>query len=392
MRLGIIGAGQATASLLHALKRQDFKGSITVFNGEPHRPYQRPPLSKTFLDNPTPEWLLPDAWMQDPVIEWVDQPAIGIDPNRGSVNTEASTHTFDHLVLATGTRAIKPPIDGLPAERHHTLRTLTDAQAIAGHIDATTRVVIQGSGFLAFEMAHALKAHVASTVIALKSDHAMPQLSREIATVLVKQSPGECRMHAAILRYETDTRSLITDQGPVACDCVISAVGATPNTELAEPWGLTDAWGIVVDSQMQTAHAKVSAIGEVVSHLNPHTQKRMRVESIAHANDTAAVLADRLTDRDAHFKAVPWFWSDQGADKLQIAGLADRDDAATCLMLEAQSRVVVRHLGDRVTAVETLNQAREFMAARRLFEQGPVRLSALKSAGSAFGLLQSSRS
>jgi 3-phenylpropionate/trans-cinnamate dioxygenase ferredoxin reductase subunit len=143
---------------------------------------------------------------------------------------------------------------------------------------------------------------------------------------------------------------------------------------------------------MQTAHPRVSAIGEVASFLNPHTGRTQRIESIAQANDTAQVAAARLLGTPQTFEATPWFWSDQGADKLQIAGLADRADGATVISDEGDALVVARHQQAQVTAVEALNQAREFMAARRLFEHGPVDLSALKHAGSAFALLQSSRS
>ena len=117
-----------------------------------------------------------------------------------------------------------------------------------------------------------------------------------------------------------------------------------------------------------------------------------RVESISEANDSATTCAKRLLGRPEPFGAIPWFWSDQGQLKLQIAGLCARSDDETCLISNDVDCVVIRHCGDRVTAVEAINGAREFMAARRLFESGAISLSALIEAGSVFDLLQSSRS
>ena len=121
--------------------------------------------------------------------------------------------------------------------------------------------------------------------------------------------------------------------------------------------------------------SKVSAIGEVSLHHQPHLGRSERVESISEANDSATTCAKRLLGRPEPFGAIPWFWSDQGQLKLQIAGLCARSDDETCLISNDVDCVVIRHCGDRVTAVEAINEAREFMAARRLFESGAISLS-----------------
>jgi 3-phenylpropionate/trans-cinnamate dioxygenase ferredoxin reductase subunit len=392
MRIAVIGAGQATATLLNALIRGAFAGSVTVFNAEGHRPAQRPPLSKTFFKTKTPEWLLPDALMQSPQIQWINQPATGIDPDAGRVFWDDHQDTFDHIVLATGTRSRQPQIAGASLQSCCTLRTLADAEMIASRITPQSRVVIQGSGFLAFEIAHALQDAVASLSLLLKTDRAMPQVSDALSQRLVEACPAIQYPNTHIESVSPERADMQTSAGTLACDLLISAIGSVANVELGTPWGLTDAHGIAVDASMQTAHPRVSAIGEVASFLNPHTGRTQRIESIAQANDTAQVAAARLLGTPQTFEATPWFWSDQGADKLQIAGLADRADGATVISDEGDALVVARHQQAQVTAVEALNQAREFMAARRLFEHGPVDLSALKHAGSAFALLQSSRS
>ena len=91
-----------------------------------------------------------------------------------------------------------------------------------------------------------------------------------------------------------------------------------------------------------------------------------RLESVQNAIDQAKAVAARLCGRPAPYRSVPWFWSDQGADKLQIAGLAASTDGAMIKGDDASGRFAVfRFRGDRLTAVETVNQAGEHMAARR---------------------------
>ena len=392
MRLAIIGAGQATATLLQTLIRGEFAGTMTVFHAEGQRPVQRPPLSKTFFKTKTAEWLLPDDLMQHPQIHWIDRTVTAIDPDAGHVIWDDAHDSFDHIVLATGTRSLKPTIEGASPEACHTLRTLADAEAILKRIAPETHVVIQGSGFLAFEIAHALTTTVASVSLLLKTDRAMPQVSEVIAKALMEACPATCYPDTRIEYIQPEIAKLHTSKGQLPCDLIISAIGSVPNAELGAPWGLTDQHGIAVDATMQTAHPRVSAMGEVASFPNPHTHRTQRIESIAQANDTAQVLAARLLGNPQPFQATPWFWSDQGAQKLQIAGLATRDDQSTVITHSENTNVVARHQGQQVTAIEALNQAREFMAARRLFEQGPMNLSDLMQAGSAFSLLQSSRS
>lgn len=392
MRLAIVGAGQATATLVHTLIRGQFAGTLTVFHDEGQRPVSRPPLSKTFFKTKTPEWLFPDDLMQGPQIHWVNHRVTAIDPDTGRIQWSDHQDNFDHIVLATGTRSLRPTIEGASPDTCHTVRTLADAEAILRRITPNTRVVIQGSGFLAFEIAHALSEHVASISLLLKTGRAMPQVSDALAKRLMEACPATLYPSTTVERFTSETAELDTSAGAIPCDLIISAIGSAANIELGAPWGLTDSHGIAVDATMQTAHPRVSAIGEVASFLNPHTQRIQRIESIAQANDTAQTLATRLLGTPQEFQATPWFWSDQDTHKLQIAGLATREDETTLLSETENALVVARHQGQHVTALEALNQPREFMAARRLFEQGPVALSALTKAGSAFSLLQSSRS
>ena len=395
MKVGIVGAGQAACTLIAELTRGQFDGEIIVFNGESHRPYQRPPLSKTWLTHPTETEslrLLPDPIENHTSVQWIHHQVTGIEPDNGLIVTDSDRHSVDQIVLATGTRAKRLDIDGLPSEKTHFIRTLDDAIALHSALDGVHNIAIVGAGFLAFELASSLDQPTRTIRVLAKGVRALPQVSVKAADRLLDATPASIRVGVTVERYDEDSATLITNHGPIPADLVIIAIGAQASTELAEACGLGTDEGIPTDSHMQTPHPRVSAIGEVSLHDQPHMKQKMRVESISEANDTATTLAKRLLGQPEPFNATPWFWSHQGELTLQIAGLCARTDEETGLINTETACVVMRHQGDYVTAVEAINAAKEFMAARRLFEQGPISLKAVREAGSLFSLLQSSRS
>ena len=393
--LAVIGAGQAACTLIAELLRGDFQGTIQVFNAEGIDPYQRPPLSKTSFGQTVSETahpLLPPQYKADPRVTWVASEVTAIDPDQGRVTANGTDFFADHLVLATGTRATRPTIAGVPENALHTLRTHADRLQLEQALAHASTPVIIGAGFMAFELAAVIASDTRHVQILARGPRALPQVSAESAAYLVARSQAKLHTNCHAVRYDPHTQTLTTNQGELETDCLIATVGSRPNSELLEPFGLADADGVAVDAWMQTPHPRVSAIGEVCRHLHPSVGQSLRVESISEANDTATTLAKRLLGQPVPFQAVPWFWSDQGREKLQIAGLAARDDAAL-LNLDAPDRqVVIRHRAGQVTAVEAINTATEFMAARRLFEQGPIALNEVHAAGSMMALLQSSRS
>ena len=394
MKIGIIGAGQAACTLIAELIRGQFDGNILVFNRESRSPYQRPPLSKSWLKNPTDTQsirLLPEPIETHSSVQWIQEHVQAIEPDNGAILTN-KRHTVDHIVLATGTRAKRLTIDGLPSDKCHVIRTLDDAVRLNHKLSDSLNIAILGAGFLAFELASSLDHPERTIRVLARGNRALPQISVKAAERLVDRSPASIYVGIRIDRYDDESAVLVTNHGPIPADLVIMAVGAEPNTELAEACGLGSHEGIPTDSFMQTNHPLVSAIGEVSLHDRPQLGESVRIESISEANDTAITLAKRLLGQPEPFSATPWFWSDQGDLKLQIAGLCARSDEESCLLDTETEHVVIRHRGDQITAVEAINAAKEFMAARRLFEEDGISLKATLEQGSLFRLLQSSRS
>ena len=160
-----------------------------------------------------------------------------------------------------------------------------------------------------------------------------------------------------------------------------------PNQELAASAGLATDGGIVVDEYLLTSDPSISAVGDCAIHPSPHADgARVRIESVQNAVDGARCVAARLTGRPHRHAAVPWFWSDQGADKIQIAGLAPSVDGMVQRGApDTGSFSMFLHQGARLVGVESLNRPSDHMVARRLLELG-IHPSREQSADTAFDL------
>lgn len=163
--------------------------------------------------------------------------------------------------------------------------------------------------------------------------------------------------------------SVLTTSGErIPADLVLVGIGAAPRVELAVRAGLPVDNGIVVDAMLQTADPQVSAIGDVASFPSRDGDQRVRLESVQNATDQARAVAARLAGHaPAPYQAVPWFWSDQGDLKLQIAGLRGDDDERVVIGDASAGNFSVLCIADGVLrAVESVNRPADHMLARRL--------------------------
>ncbi len=377
-RIIIVGAGQGGFQAAASLRQERFAGEITLIGEEPGYPYQRPPLSKAYMADGDGERLLlkPASFYQRSAITYRPETPVGeIDRAAREVVTKASERLgYDHLILATGARNFRPPIPGREAEGVLELRTLADAAALRARLATTRHAVVIGGGFIGLEFAAmARAAGVAVTVL-----EAAPRLmSRALSPEMSEFFLEAHRAMGTEILLGTAARAIKSVEGKaigvetpdhheILCDLVLIATGIRPNVELAEAVGLYVDNGIAVDGALLTSDPAISALGDVASFpLADGT--RIRLESVQAAVDHARHIARRLVKGEcAPYAAVPWFWSDQGKYKLQIAGLGTGADEAQVVAPKGEERMVILYRAGRVVAVETVNAPGQHMAARRL--------------------------
>ncbi|MFZ3582871.1 NAD(P)/FAD-dependent oxidoreductase [Loktanella sp. DJP18] len=380
-RIVIVGAGQGGLQAAMSLRQDGFAGSITLIGGEAGLPYQRPPLSKAYLKTGDADALRlrPDTFFAKSDITlvsgvWVDR----IDRVGKAVHAGDRSFAYDHLILATGTRNLRPTIPGL--DRALDLRTLEDALRLRRVLDSPRRCAVIGGGFIGLEFAAVAAGlgHVVTVAEAaprLMSRVVSPEMSDRFLT-LHRDVGTTVHLESAVTQV-TDTGIMLMDGTAIAADVTLLAAGVVPNTVLAQDAGLRVDNGIVVDDRLLTEDPAISALGDCAVFPDPTTGRPVRLESVQAATDHARLISRRLMGKsDDPYAAVPWFWSDQADAKLQIAGLATPQDEA----LTGDDGAVWRFAGDRLSAVETVNDARTHMQARKRLAGGPVDRTALVAA------------
>ena len=382
----IVGAGQGGLQAAASLRQSGFAGRIALIGAEPGLPYQRPPLSKAFLADGRAEALTlrPQSFFEAKEIDYRPETEV-LRIDRAAARVELSgpggeeALPYDHLILATGTRTARPPVEGL--EHAMDMRTLADAVRLRGRMAGAPRFAVIGGGFIGLEFAAvARKAGLEVDVIEV----APRLMARAVSKAMSEDFAGwhraaGARLHLGQPAAMVDPAGVtLADGSRVEADVVLLAAGVRPATELARDAGLEIENGIKVDAQLLTSDPAISALGDCASFPDPRTGARIRLESVQAATDHARLIAARLSGRTpGAYAALPWFWSDQGSRKLQIAGFA-----APGAMEEILCEGVVARIDEHgVTAVETVDRPAIHMRARKLMAgHAPLGLAALKDA------------
>jgi len=383
-RIVILGAGQGGFQAAASLRDKGFQGSITLIGEEPGLPYQRPPLSKAYLKEGNEEKLKirPETFFAKKDIDYhAATRATQIDRARKTVVTEAGYEaSYDHLILATGSRNRVPPVKNLDLDGVLEIRTLADARALRSRMPDIGHAIVIGGGFIGLEFAAvARQAGVAVTVV----EGAQRLMARALSASTSEAFLKAHRDWGTDIILDTFADEVLDDGSGKASglrlsdgrtlkgDTIIVAAGVVPNVELAQSAGLQVANGIVVDEYLVSPDdPSVSALGDCCLFPTPALGGSIRLESIQAATDHARAIAARLTGTPVAYCDVPWFWSDQGDLKLQIAGLTQEANAWKILVDEPKRRVVLCFRDDELCAVETINSVSEHMSGRKLLAQG----------------------
>lgn len=392
----IIGAGHGGTQLAVSLREQGYKGEVHLVSADPDHPYHKPPLSKSFMKSPDvalqplrAAQILADNDIELRLgqrVEAIDRAARQVTLNGGE------SLSYDRLVLATGTEARRLTVPGADLAGVFTLRTAADARAMREALPQVARVVVIGGGFIGLEAAAMLAGRgIAVSVVELAprllGRAASPALAAAVEAALTASGVRVLTgVGISALRGAGGHVTGVALAGEVLpADLVIVGIGAVPVVDLARAAGLALDNGIAVDPQLRSSDPAICALGDCASF--PSGATRLRLESVQNATDQARALAATLAGTPTDYVAVPWFWSDIGAMKLQIAGLAGgADEAIECRGPEGPLKSVYHLKEGRLVAVETINSAGEHMLARQMIARGFTPPRELMRAGDARAL------
>jgi 3-phenylpropionate/trans-cinnamate dioxygenase ferredoxin reductase subunit len=375
----IVGAGHAGFQLAASLRQNGFGERIALINDEGHLPYQRPPLSKAYLKGtggPDSLMFRPEKFYHDQKVELIADRAVSIDrAARKVMLASGAPLDYGHLVLATGARNRLLDIPNANLEAVRYLRTLDESEALRHRIAAGQRVVVIGAGFIGLEFAATARAKgLEVDVIELAVRVMARAVTAEISEHFqLRHTASGIRIHLGVqvTGIESDgdkvTGVSLSDGRHIPADLVVVGVGVLPNVELAAEAGLPVASGIIVNDHLLTADENISAIGDCALYVSHRFGGSLRLESVQNATDHARCVAARLTGKDEIYDGMPWFWSDQGPDKLQMVGLTTGYDRVVLRGDREQGAFsAFCYKAGRLVGIESVNRAGDHMFGRRL--------------------------
>ena len=361
-RIVVVGAGLAGLRAAETLRRDGFAGEVVVLGDEPHRPYDRPTLSKQYLSG---AWDLDRVWLR--IEEGIDfdlrlgVAAASLDVAAGEVTLADGVQLeFDGLVIATG--AVPRTLPGF--EDAIVLRTLDDADRLKAALKPGATVAVIGAGFIGLE--------VASTAVSLGCETTVIEvLPRPLARVF----PEAIGNVLADVHRDHGVTLLLGEENDAVdargADVVVVGIGVAPATAWLEGSGLTLDNGVVCDETCAAlgGEGRVAAAGDIARWPNPlFDGQLMRIEHWTNAAEQAEAAAHAVLGAGAPFGPVPYFWSDQYDVKIQFVGVCTPDDEFVVFdgALEDRKFVGGFNRGGRLVGALAFSMPRQLMRYRAI--------------------------
>ena len=377
--LVIVGAGQSAIQCITSLRKEDYPGLITLVGEEEHLPYQRPPLSKGFLEDTVSNERLYfkklEFFVENKVQLKLGTKAEEIDIENNNIHLSDNTKlSFDKLVFATGSSVRKLDFPGKDLNSIHYLRGLDDALSIKKDLKTRQNIVVVGAGYIGLEVAAiAAKQNKSVTVIEMADRVMNRTVDPQISDYYLKLH----QKNGVTFKFNTSLKEIVGASNPekvicsdgteVKADMVIIGAGIMPNVELAENAGLSCDNGIVVNEFGKTDHANIYACGDCTNHPNKLLNKKIRLESVHNAMEQSKTVASSIINKSIEYNQIPWFWSDQYDHKLQIVGLSGEHDKVIMRGDMSDAKFMLLYTKDeKLIAVDAVNNSKEFLICKKL--------------------------
>jgi 3-phenylpropionate/trans-cinnamate dioxygenase ferredoxin reductase component len=323
-RIVVAGGGLAAGKAVEALRARGFSGSLTLIGAEDELPYERPPLSKEYLQgkkDAASTRVHPQEWYREHDVELrLGTEVTAVDRDAQEVVLASGERLgYDQLLLATGSIARRLPLPGSDLDGVLTLRNIADSDRLREAFKPDARVVLIGGGWIGLETAAA--ARLAGAEVAVLERDKLP-LSAVLGPEVAQVFADLHRAHGVDLRTEVGVSEIAGAEGHVTgvrladgtelpADVVLVGVGAAPVVRLAEEAGLDVDNGVLVDAQLRTSDPRIFAAGDIANAVHPVLGGRIRVEHWANALNQPDVAAAAMLGGDEVYDRLPYFFTDQ---------------------------------------------------------------------------------
>lgn len=330
-RVAIVGASAAGLAVAETLRDEGFTGTIALIGEDPLPGYDRPPLSKKLHRVESDLTMLADpALLARLGLDLrLGIRAIAADATAGTLTLASGDRiAWDALVVATGVTPFVLPGGGL------TLRSFDDAVRLGTALDDAATVLIVGAGILGCELA-ALVAGSGRRVLMVDPqpapmvDRFGPAIARRLFDLHAAHGV-EMHFGVPVERVRPGAGIDLIDGRRFDADLVLVAVGSRPETGWLDGSHIPLGNGVVCD-EFCRARPNVYAAGDVANWFNPRFGRRMRIEHRMNATEQGMAVAANILGRNQVFDPIPYFWTDQYDQKIQVHGLIGGDRRVTAL-------------------------------------------------------------
>jgi apoptosis-inducing factor 3 len=374
----IIGAGAAGGAAAEMLRREGYKGPVTLVGADEFLPYDRPNLSKDYLAGTAPEeWipLRPPEFYREQKIETLTSTTVtAIDPETKQVTlSDGRSLGYGALLLATGAEPVhlRIPGDDLPQVCY--LRTLADSRRIIEKVKDAKYAVVIGACFIGLEVAWSLRERkVKVAVVGRESLPFEKILGRELGNLIRETHEANgVKFHLGRTPTAIHEKNVQLDDGTTLdCDLVVVGIGVRPDTSLAEQAGVATDNGVLVNEFLETNVPGIFAAGDIARWPDPRAG-RIRVEHWVVAQRQGRTAARNILGAGEPFVVPPFFWSNHFDLHIRCVGHRSGDDQTSVSGdLRAKNASVIFQSGDKLNAVASIGRDLENLQAEVALERG----------------------
>lgn len=377
----IAGGGHGGTQVATALRQYGFDGSIAIVNAEDAYPYQRPPLSKAYLEGTVDVGQIlirPASYWADHGIDLVRGRRIGaVDPAQRFVTTDdGAAVKYRTLVWAAGSTPRVLDCAGWDLAGIHVVRSLSDVDRLRADLASASAVAIVGGGYIGLETAAVLRKLGKQVTVVEAFGRVLARVSADPISDFYqaqhREHGVELRVDSKVIGFEGPGDHVqavrLTGGEAIPADAAIVGVGVVPSAGPLVVAGARYDNGVLVDGQCRTSLPDIYAVGDCTASPNVYADGAvLRLESVQNAIDQGSTVARRLSGKPEADPAVPSFWSDQYDLRLRTIGLSHGyDDAVVRGDPTSRSFSLVYLKSGRVIAVDSVNAAKDFARGRAL--------------------------
>jgi 3-phenylpropionate/trans-cinnamate dioxygenase ferredoxin reductase component len=322
----LIGGGLASANCARWLREEGDAGSILLVGREPDLPYNRPPLSKGFMqkkESREDALFRPDEWWEEQEIDVLTRTSVtklDVEARVATLSTKEEVQ-WGSALLATGSNVRRLRVDGCDLDGIHYLRTLGSSKGIREEADTRKRAVLIGGSYIGCEVAASLTAAhgVDCTIVMMEDVTFEPFFGPEVGGFFqnaLEQHGITIHGGQEVERFEGDgerVTKVVTKAGlELDCDFVVVGIGVTPDVSLAKAAGLEigEQGGVKCTAGLESSEPNVYAAGDICEYDSPVHGRPMRIEHWDVAFNQGKTAAFNMLGRGLEHTVVPYFFSD----------------------------------------------------------------------------------